>query len=532
MSLESLIVLFLSLVLFGALVQSVRWGWSRAAKGRDAGRMLRIKAIAGNGGARYRLGVRYMERSQDVAAFKWLARGAETGNTAAQDAVGMMYELGRGVSKDYEAAARWYQKAAGGGFVDSAVNLGNLYALGRGVKTDYREASRWLEEAAARGGRQAKNSLSWLLATCPDAEIRNGSRAVAVLSPLVNRGERHPVFLDTLAAAYAEMGMFDEARELAGEALAKTDRNGHPELYEQMQKRKGFYETGKPWREPPNGGVLVGGQGAMSPNPPGVPGQSVTIGAQRGSLPPEERAAPAVTPSGEPGIVSAEHGTPQEATADGSTNEPARKSAEEASADERGEPAAEEGEARSHVDYIVEKLLVIEELLRPLKTDDAVASEVSRPTGTMPADEMPESDGSGQPLAPESKGEADLGHRKVTEFADAFVDALLAERYGEIYRKMEKSFRTAVPEDQMGPMLEQMYDAYGGKPIEARLKAEESGYRMHADAGDYVYKFRYALCSTQFEPDAFELFVEILPDENGFVCSSFFITPARKSPGV
>ena len=125
------------------------------------------------------------------------------------------------------------------------------------MKTDYTEALRWLEEAAARGGRQAKNSLSWLLATCPDAEIRNGRQAIAVLSPVVNRGERHPVLLDTLAAAYAETGMFDEARELISEALAKTDRNANPGLYEQMQRRKGFYETGKPWREPPDGAAFL-----------------------------------------------------------------------------------------------------------------------------------------------------------------------------------------------------------------------------------------------------------------------------------
>jgi uncharacterized protein len=531
MSLESLIVLVLSLVLFGALARSVRWARSGVGKGRD-GRMLRIKAIAGNTGARYRLGVRCIERSHEAAAFKWLARSAEAGNAAARDAVGMMYELGRGVSKDYEAAARWYEKAAADGFVDSAVNLGNLYALGRGVKTDYREASRWLEEAAAKGGRHAKNSLSWLLATCPDAEIRNGPRAIAVLSPLVNRGERHPVLLDTLAAAYAETGMFDEARELVGEALAKIDRNTHPGLCEQVQKRRGFYDTGKPWREPPNGAVLVGGQGAMSPNPPGVAEQSVTVGEGTGCLPPEELAAPAVAPSGEPAVLRAEHGTPQDATADGPTGEPARKSAQEASGAGREEPAAEGAEAPPQVDYIVEKLLVIEELLRPLKTDDAIAPEASRPIGTMPSDELPEGDGAGPSLASELTNEVDVGHRKIAEFADAFVDALLAERYDEIYRKMEKSFRLAVPEDQMGPMLEQMYDAYGGKPIEARLKAEESGYRMHADSGDHVYKFRYALCSTQFEPDAFELFVEILPEENDFVCSSFFITPARKSPRV
>ena len=128
MSLESLIRSFSFLGLIRGHGPVRPQGRSGRTKGRDADSMLRIKAIAGNAGARYRLGVRHMERSQDVAAFKWLTKSAEAGNGAAQNAIGMMYELGRGVSKDYEAAARWYQKAAVGGFADSAVNLGNLYA--------------------------------------------------------------------------------------------------------------------------------------------------------------------------------------------------------------------------------------------------------------------------------------------------------------------------------------------------------------------------------------------------------------------
>ena len=50
----------------------------------------------------------------------------------------------------------------------------------------------------------ALNSLAWLMATYPDAAIRNGPEAVKLAQKAValEKGDQ-PVLLDTLAAAYA-----------------------------------------------------------------------------------------------------------------------------------------------------------------------------------------------------------------------------------------------------------------------------------------------------------------------------------------
>jgi TPR repeat protein len=527
MSLESLIVLLLSLVLFAALAQSVRKGCSAQANMRGADRTLKIRAIAGSATARYRLGVLHMERSDDAAGLKWLMKSAEAGNAAAQDAIGMMYELGRGVSKDYDEAAKWYQKAAGRGFVNSAVNLGNLYALGRGVSKDYDEAAKWLEHAAAHGGRQANNSLSWLLATCPDKEIRNGQRAIGILSPVVNRGERHPVLLDTLAAAYAETGMFNEALELISEALSKTDWTKQPVLYGQLRRRRDFYEAGKPWREPPEVSTDAQRDEAGASHPPDAKERPDVTGEREDSSPPDEHATPvtALSEDNPRPVTDEQAGAPAETPVEKLETKKAGEGGITAS--DRGEPGDGGAEPPSHVDYIVEKLLVIEQLLRPLQADEGEPQGRAAPPGSaLPAENNPEN----EPVAPASEHGAGATHKKAAEFAHAFVDALLAERYGEVYRSMEKSFRAAVPEDQVGPMLEQMYDAYGGKPLEAELTAEESGYRTYT--GTRAHKFWYALRSARFEKDAFSLVVEILPDEDHFVCSTFFVAPAKKSPGT
>jgi hypothetical protein len=72
------------------------------------------------------------------------------------------------------------------------------------------------------------------------------------LTPNREPRERPPVLLDTLAAAYAEVGMFAEALDLQDEALSKIDVAGQRDLYGQLWQRKALYEVGKSWREPPD----------------------------------------------------------------------------------------------------------------------------------------------------------------------------------------------------------------------------------------------------------------------------------------
>ncbi|MGD0745743.1 MAG: tetratricopeptide repeat protein, partial [Verrucomicrobiota bacterium] len=56
---------------------------------------------------------------------------------------------------------------------------------------------------------EARNDLAWVLATCPEASLRNGNQAVA-LAQRANQltGDGNPAFLGTLATAYAEAGRF------------------------------------------------------------------------------------------------------------------------------------------------------------------------------------------------------------------------------------------------------------------------------------------------------------------------------------
>jgi hypothetical protein len=80
-------------------------------------------------------------------ATTWYRRAAEQGNVMAQHNLATMYEAGEGVTvSDYSlsAAASWYRRAAERGFKPSQANLGLLYANGRGVHRDFVEAYMWM----------------------------------------------------------------------------------------------------------------------------------------------------------------------------------------------------------------------------------------------------------------------------------------------------------------------------------------------------------------------------------------------------
>ncbi len=74
----------------------------------------------------------------------------------------------------------------------------------------------------------ALNNFAWLLSTCPNASLRNGTKALELASR-ANQAARgqSPVYLRTLAAAYAENGDFPIANETAQRAweLARSQQN-------------------------------------------------------------------------------------------------------------------------------------------------------------------------------------------------------------------------------------------------------------------------------------------------------------------
>lgn len=115
------------------------------------------------------------------------------------------------------------------------------------------EARRELEKALAAAPKDeaVALALAWLLATAPDGAARDGARAVEVARALVDgRDAPHPQALDTLAAALAEAGRFDEARAMQERALAIVRRDGPAEIIGELEDRLARYARREAFRSP------------------------------------------------------------------------------------------------------------------------------------------------------------------------------------------------------------------------------------------------------------------------------------------
>jgi tetratricopeptide (TPR) repeat protein len=95
------------------------------------------------------------------------------------------------------------------------------------------------------------NRLGWILATSPEAALRDGPRALALAERAVHlTGRQDPISLDTLAAALAETARFDEAIAAGEEARRLATLTGRPELIPELDDRLVRYRAKQPFRQP------------------------------------------------------------------------------------------------------------------------------------------------------------------------------------------------------------------------------------------------------------------------------------------
>jgi tetratricopeptide (TPR) repeat protein len=129
------------------------------------------------------------------------------------------------------------------------MNLGDAYlqegALAQAIP-QYEQALRLKPADPA-----IKNTLAWLLATVPEASLRDGSKAVELaLQANKETGGENPVALHTLGAAYAEAGKFAEAVEAAQHALRLAQAHTNTVLVNALESELKLYQAGTPFHRP------------------------------------------------------------------------------------------------------------------------------------------------------------------------------------------------------------------------------------------------------------------------------------------
>lgn len=131
---------------------------------------------------------------------------------------------------------------------DAHYNFGNtLLQLGR-AREAVAQYTRALE--INRDDIEAQNNLAWVLATCPDAAVRNGIQAVAIAerADSLTMGNS-PIISGTLAAAYAEAGRFADAVKAAERAFQLASAEGNQSRASSIRAQIEMYQTATAFRD-------------------------------------------------------------------------------------------------------------------------------------------------------------------------------------------------------------------------------------------------------------------------------------------
>lgn len=130
-------------------------------------------------------------------------------------------------------------------------------------KRDQAEIERVLRAGLSHAPNAAKlaNGLAWILATSPDPARRNGAEAVKwAMSACELVQFRSHEFLDTLGAAFAEAGNFEDAVKAASDAVtiareasprSAAEKDVVDKLIAEYEQRRALYQQNKPYHETP-----------------------------------------------------------------------------------------------------------------------------------------------------------------------------------------------------------------------------------------------------------------------------------------
>jgi tetratricopeptide (TPR) repeat protein len=138
-------------------------------------------------------------------------------------------------------------------FAEAHNNLGNAF-LQKGLVDEaiahFQKALEIRPDFA--DARDNLDNAAWLLATSPEASLRNGPKALALARQLDRlSGGNNPAILDTLAAACAENGQFPEAVDAAQRALELARSHNNTTLADTLRQQIKLLQSGSPLRSAP-----------------------------------------------------------------------------------------------------------------------------------------------------------------------------------------------------------------------------------------------------------------------------------------
>jgi len=121
----------------------------------------------------------------------------------------------------------------------------------------------------------------------------------------------------------------------------------------------------------------------------------------------------------------------------------------------------------------------------------------------------------------ESNTELTIDRKKARELSDSITEAIIEDRYKDIYTKMGKTFREAITEKGMKPALNKLYST-SRRPLEVKYKMDDTNFEMFNGQKRPIRIFYYVVRTSKKDNGTYFLIINIVLEENSLVCSTFF----------
>jgi len=131
---------------------------------------------------------------------------------------------------------------------DGYLNLGTFYKLQNNRSESVKCFKQGME--LAPDDLRFAYQLAWLFSSAPEKKLRNGEEALRLAKLIFeNKDIDMSSKFDLVAAALAENGQFEKAREMAAQAHQSAVKSGKRQLAPAIFKRIKLYKMNKPYRE-------------------------------------------------------------------------------------------------------------------------------------------------------------------------------------------------------------------------------------------------------------------------------------------
>jgi uncharacterized protein len=209
----------------------------------------KVKAEAGDPSAQMLYGMMLAGLPQlnqhYTQALPWFLKAAQAGAPYAQYQVGTALLRGHGCQCESVKGEIWLQKAAQADEPNAQVSLAE-YLLQEHVSSEsVSGALVWLERATKQNNSAGKYLLASVLASSPDANVRDPTRALALADAVEHDYKRDPSLWEIRAAAYAARSDYSGAKKAQAHAIEEAKALGWD--LEPMRQRESLYAARQPW---------------------------------------------------------------------------------------------------------------------------------------------------------------------------------------------------------------------------------------------------------------------------------------------